>query len=105
MWIAEVDGERAGSIMLMPDEDERTAKLRILLVTPRARGLGVGSRLIREHLRFARAAGYQRISLWTTNNLTAARRLYERSGFELRSESSAHLFGGDYLEQTWILDL
>nr|WP_310202889.1 GNAT family N-acetyltransferase [Paenarthrobacter nitroguajacolicus] len=103
-WIAEVDGERAGCIMLMP-HDERTAKLRVLLVTPLARGLGVGARLIEEHLRFARTAGYEHVSLWTTNNLTAARRLYERAGFELQSESPTHLFGGDHMEQTWVLDL
>jgi GNAT superfamily N-acetyltransferase len=105
-WIAEVDGERAGCIMLVPDDDdERTAKLRILLVTPRARGLGVGSRLVHEHLRFARAAGYDRVSLWTTSILTAARLLYERAGFELVAESPAHLFGTDCFEQTWSREL
>jgi GNAT superfamily N-acetyltransferase len=105
-WIAEVDGERAGCIMLVPDDDdERTAKLRILLVTPLARGLGVGSRLVDEHLRFARTAGYDRVSLWTTSTLTAARRLYERAGFELVAESPAYLFGSDCIEQTWSHDL
>jgi ribosomal protein S18 acetylase RimI-like enzyme len=104
-WIAEVDGERAGCIMLMPGSDERTAKLRVLLVSPLARGLGIGSRLIDELLRFAREAGYDRVSLWTTSNLTAARRLYERAGFELRSEAPARLFGGDYVEQTWVREL
>jgi len=105
-WIAEVDGERAGCIMLVPDDaDERTAKLRVLLVTPLARGLGVGTRLIDELLRFARAAGYERATLWTTSTLSAARRLYERAGFELVDESPAHLFGTDCTEQTWAREL
>lgn len=104
-WIAEVDGERAGCIMLMPDDDEQAAKLRVLLVSPSARGLGIGSRLVEEHLRFARDAGYDRVSLWTTSNLTVARRLYERAGFALESESAAQVFGGDYVQQTWVRGL
>jgi GNAT superfamily N-acetyltransferase len=102
--IAEVDGERVGSVMVAPSA-EGTAQLRVLLVTPSARGLGVATRLIDEALAFALRAEYRKVTLWTSSNLTAARRRYEQAGFHLESESPALLFGTAVDEQTWALEL
>ena len=81
--------------------DDATAQLRLLLVEPSARGLGMGARLVDECLRFARSAGYGRIMLWTQDCLTAARHVYQRAGFELAEEGKHHSFGQDLVEQIW----
>jgi DNA-binding MarR family transcriptional regulator/GNAT superfamily N-acetyltransferase len=103
-WIAEVDGEPAGCVLCVRHDDD-TAQLRLLLVHPRARGRGIGGRLIEECLRFAARAGYRRITLWTNEVLHEARRLYERAGFELLESAPHHSFGHDLVEQTWARDL
>jgi DNA-binding MarR family transcriptional regulator/GNAT superfamily N-acetyltransferase len=103
-WIAEVDGAPAGCVFCVR-EDSATARLRLLLVEPWARGLGIGGRLVEECLRFARSAGYQQITLWTQDCLTAARRIYQAAGFRLVSEGQHHSFGHDLVEQTWIRPL
>jgi len=103
-WIAEVDGERAGCVLSVR-EDDTTAKLRLLLVEPRARGAGVGSRLVEECVRFATRAGYRRLVLWTNSPLSSARRIYEAAGFALVAEEDHHSFGHDMTGQTFELDL
>lgn len=104
-WIAELDGRMSGSIMLVRVSDE-IAKLRVMLVEPEARGRGVGAALIAECVRFARQAGYRKITLWTHSNLVAARRLYERAGFRLvHSEPAAEGFGLELVDEIWELEL
>jgi DNA-binding MarR family transcriptional regulator/GNAT superfamily N-acetyltransferase len=99
-WVAEVDGEPAGCVLCLRREED-VAQLRLLLVDPRARGRGIGGRLIEECLRFAQRAGYERVTLWTNDVLHEARRLYERAGFELVESAPHHSFGHDLVEQTW----
>jgi DNA-binding MarR family transcriptional regulator/GNAT superfamily N-acetyltransferase len=99
-WIAEVDGTRAGCVFCVR-ENAATARLRLLLVEPWARGLGIGSRLVDEVLRFARGAGYSRITLWTNDVLADARRIYERAGFALDDEERHRSFGQDLIAQNW----
>jgi GNAT superfamily N-acetyltransferase len=103
-WIAEVDGQRAGCILCVAATEPGVAQLRILLVTPKARGLGVGSRLVAQCLDFAREAGYRRVTLWTNDVLTSARKIYQSFGFTLASEEPHHSFGHDLLGQHWTLD-
>jgi DNA-binding MarR family transcriptional regulator/GNAT superfamily N-acetyltransferase len=99
-WIAEVDGTRAGCVFCVR-ENETTARLRLLLVEPWARGLGIGARLVEEVLRFARRAGYTEITLWTNDVLADARRIYQRAGFTLDREKPHHSFGHDLVGQDW----
>jgi len=105
-WIAELDGERVGCVFCTshPNEDA-TAQLRLLLVEPSARGAGVGTRLVDECLRFARRAGYRRITLWTNDVLLAARRIYQRAGFRCDRSEPHHSFGHDLVGEFWSRDL
>ncbi|RON67112.1 MarR family transcriptional regulator [Pseudomonas fluorescens] len=103
-WIAEKDGKVIGSVFVVR-QDETTAKLRMLYVDASARGLGIGRRLVDECLRFARQIGYTRMTLWTTSNLTAARQIYQKAGFELVEEEAVNRFGKALVSQTWERDL
>ncbi len=103
-WIAEKDGKVIGSVFIVR-QDDTTAKLRLLYVDPCARGLGIGSRLVDECLRFSRQVGYTKMVLWTNSILTGARRIYDRAGFELVEEEAHHSFGKDLLGQVLARDL
>ncbi|HEU0212719.1 MAG TPA: bifunctional helix-turn-helix transcriptional regulator/GNAT family N-acetyltransferase [Jiangellaceae bacterium] len=103
-WIAEIEGWRVGSAFLVA-ENASTARLRLLLVEPAARGHGLGGRLVDKCVRFASDAGYTSITLWTNDVLVAARRIYERAGFRLIREQAHHSFGNDLVGQHWQLDL
>ncbi len=103
-WIAERDGENVGSILIV-SKSKTVAKLRLLLVDPSARGLGVGRRLVDEVIRFARQVGYRKIQLWTHPELAAARRIYKSVGFELIAEEEHSLFGKPMRAETWEMAL
>jgi DNA-binding MarR family transcriptional regulator/GNAT superfamily N-acetyltransferase len=103
-WIAEHDGRRVGCIFLVA-KDATNAKLRLLLVEPDVRGLGVGRTLVAECVRFAREAGYRKIVLWTQENLTAARHIYSNAGFVKTAQEPHHSFGYDLVAETWGLEL
>jgi len=99
-WIAEMDGERVGSVFIVRKTDA-IAKLRLLIIDPKARGLGLGKRLVDECLRFAKESGYTSMTLWTQSILTAARGIYARAGFKLVAEEPHHSFGADLIGETW----
>ncbi len=103
-WIAEQDAAPVGAVMIVRQSDT-VAKLRLLHVERAARGLGIGSRLVGECVRFSRAAGYEKITLWTQSNLLAARHLYEAAGFTCISKEPHHRFGKDLVAETWELGL
>ena len=103
-WIAELDGERVGSIFLVA-KSKTVAKLRLLLVEPAARGGGVGQRLVEECVRFARQAGYREIVLWTQSVLDPARHIYAKAGFERVGQETNHEFGKGLTSETWSLKL
>lgn len=103
-WIAEINGERVGSIFCTR-KDNTTAKLRLLLVEPSARGMGVGGRLVDECLRFATSIGYRTIELWTMNVLTAARRIYRQRGFTMVESEHHDAFRPGQTAETWRKDL
>jgi GNAT superfamily N-acetyltransferase len=101
-WIAEHEGQKVGSILLARESDT-VGRLRLLLVEPSARGLGVGQALIAACLGFARQAGYAEIVLWTQANLLAARKLYAAAGFVLEESWPYDGFGEDLVSESWRL--
>jgi DNA-binding MarR family transcriptional regulator/GNAT superfamily N-acetyltransferase len=103
-WIAELDGENVGAVMLANDGDG-VARLRLLFVEPKARGLGIGARLVDEVVRFARTAGYRKITLWTHSVLAAARHIYQNAGFKLMRSEEHRSWGQPVVSEHWDLEL
>jgi GNAT superfamily N-acetyltransferase len=100
--MAELQGEIVGSVFVVQESDT-VAKLRLLLVEPKARGLGLGSRLVQECISFARGAGYRKLVLWTNSVLAEARHIYGKAGFKLVEQENHHSFGKDLIGETWEL--
>jgi DNA-binding MarR family transcriptional regulator/N-acetylglutamate synthase-like GNAT family acetyltransferase len=103
-WIAERDGVPVGCVFLIRSS-KKVGKLRLFLVEPDARGLGIGKRLVDDLLAFARSAGYRKVRLWTQSNLLAARHVYAKTGFEKIAEEPHHSFSQDLVAETWELRL
>jgi len=103
-WIAEIGGERAGAVFVMR-RTIATAQLRLLIVTPEARGRGLGGRLTDECIAFARSKGYGKLMLWTQSHLHAARAIYQSRGFKCTKRESFHAFGQDLVAEKWELKL
>ncbi|WP_299042871.1 GNAT family N-acetyltransferase [uncultured Tateyamaria sp.] len=100
-WIAEQDGQRLGSIFCVRHTHD-TAKLRLFLLTPEARGKGIGRLLLAECMGFARASGFAGMTLWTHESHRAACALYARTGWDMVASKPVHSFGQDLVEQTWV---
>jgi DNA-binding MarR family transcriptional regulator/GNAT superfamily N-acetyltransferase len=103
-WIAELDDENVGAVMLANDGGG-VARFRLLFVEPKARGLGIGARLVDEAIRFARAAGYRKITLWTHSALTGARHIYQKAGFKLMRSEEHQSWGQPVVSEHWDLEL
>lgn len=103
-WIAEMQGEIVGSVFAVRVSDQ-VAKLRLLLVEPQARGIGMGTCLVEECIRFCRDCGYQKLTLWTNSVLTSARLIYQKTGFHLVEQEMHHSFGHDLVGENWELTL
>ena len=103
-WVAEKDGERIGAVFVAKESDE-IARLRLLHVEREARGVGIGKRLVEECIRFARQAGYKKMTLWTQSILHAARGIYKKAGFQIVHERKHHSFGKNLTAETWELKL
>ena len=104
-WIAEMNGENVGCVMLVKDKEPGVARLRLLLVDPKGRGLGIGKALTNECIKFARAAGYKKMTLWTHSVLTAARAIYEKAGFTLTGSETRKSWSKDVVAEYWDLEL
>ena len=104
-WIAEVNGENVGCVMLVKDKEPGTARIRLLLVNPKGRGLGLGTQLTDACVAFAREAGDAKITLWTHSILAAARHCYEKAGFTLTSSEPRHTWGKDVVAEFWDMTL
>jgi DNA-binding MarR family transcriptional regulator/GNAT superfamily N-acetyltransferase len=104
-WIAEMNGEMVGSVVLAKGDEPGVAKLRLLLVEANARGYGLGTRLVEECIRFAKRKGYKKIKLWTNSILVEARHIYQKTGFTLVASEPHHSFGHDLVGETWELPL
>ena len=105
VWIAEIDGRPAGCVMCVRDDTPGAARLRLLLVDPETRGLGIGDQLVAACVEFARSVGYREMLLWTNDCLAAARKIYQRHGFTLVTEKPHRSFGVDLTGQDWRLEL
>ena len=104
-WIAELNGENVGTIMLVKDDNAPARAIRLLLVDPKGRGLGIGARLVDECVKFARKTGYHGVTLWTHSILTAARHIYEKAGFSLTASEKRKSWGQDVVAEYWDLRL
>lgn len=105
VWIAEIDGRPVGCVMCVRDDTPGAARLRLLLVDPETRGLGIGDQLVAACVEFARSVGYREMLLWTNDCLAAARKIYQRHGFTLVAEKPHRSFGVDLTGQDWRLEL